>query len=114
MRGEVRSEADYRQMLADQAASGLSLTEFAKTKGVPYSTLAMWRIRLQGTRREQREGKPPNTSPSKPARRKPQAETPPQPELVPVRLELPTASPANGVAIYGAPDDSGCSVPACA
>ena len=51
-RGEIRSEEQYRQMLAEQAESGLSLTEFAKNVGVPYSTLAMWRIQLFGSKRQ--------------------------------------------------------------
>ena len=90
-RGEIRSEEQYRQMLAEQAESGLSLTEFAKNVGVPYSTLAMWRIQLFG--KQDRESDNPGPRPRRPQRKakrrsRPASKAPAAtPALVPVRFE---------------------------
>ena len=45
-RGRNRGEREYRALLAEFADSKETLPAFARRKGVPYSTLAMWRQRL--------------------------------------------------------------------
>ncbi len=41
---------DYKDLIARQIKSGLSMTVFAKREGVPSSTLAQWKVRLSKAR----------------------------------------------------------------
>ncbi len=46
MSGRRRTRQDYKTLIAAFERSGLSLNAFARKKGVPYSTLALWKNRL--------------------------------------------------------------------
>ncbi len=46
MSGRRRTRRDYKTLIAAFERSGLSLNAFARKKGVPYSTLALWKNRL--------------------------------------------------------------------
>ena len=43
----AKSEKFYRQVLAEQAQSGLSLRAFAVGRGIPAGTLSCWRHKLK-------------------------------------------------------------------
>ena len=46
MSSRRRTRRDYKTLIAAFERSGLSLNAFARKKGVPYSTLALWKNRL--------------------------------------------------------------------
>jgi len=54
-RTKAVTEEFYRQLLADQSKSGLSLREFASKRGIPVGTLSFWRHELK--RRDAERGK---------------------------------------------------------
>ena len=54
-----RTRGDYKTLIAAFERSGLSLNAFARKKGVPYSTLALWKNRLaKGAELEQASSAP--------------------------------------------------------
>jgi transposase-like protein len=54
-RTKAETEEFYRQVLADQSKSDLSLREFASKRGIPAGTLSFWRHELK--RRDAERGK---------------------------------------------------------
>ncbi len=46
-RTKVETEEFYRQLLAEQVRSGLSLRAFAAERGIPAGTLSCWRCQLK-------------------------------------------------------------------
>lgn len=46
-RGTKRSESERRALLAEQAQSKLTLAQFARSKGIPLSTLTGWKTALK-------------------------------------------------------------------
>lgn len=58
--GQKRSRSEYVALFREFAESGLRLTEFARRKEIPYSTLAMWRKRLRDQRELPRKAKSPS------------------------------------------------------
>jgi transposase-like protein len=53
-----RGEAFYRELLAEQAVSGLNLREFAEAKGIKPATLYVWSRRLRARARRWEEPSP--------------------------------------------------------
>jgi len=46
--GGTLTEAEARALLEEQPRSGLSFTEFARSKGLPMQRLGWWKARLTG------------------------------------------------------------------
>jgi transposase-like protein len=63
-RSKAETEKFYREFLAEQDRSGLSVREFAEKRGVPPGTLSFWRHELKrrdaaaGARKPKRVSKP--------------------------------------------------------
>jgi len=63
-RSKAETERFYRELLAEQDKSGLSVREFADKRGVPTGTLSFWRHELK--QRDAARGRKAKKEPSKP------------------------------------------------
>jgi len=63
MSSRRRARRDYKTLIAAFERSGLSLSAFARKKGVPYSTLALWKNRLAKETKAELASSPPQFLP---------------------------------------------------